>query len=131
MSKVEGSTAQLQRRIADLERRLEEQKVCDYRNYETFTVAVTLENDFELYQRWTKRGKELTALFPEVQVEGGYSDACIKLGDEMKEWMEGYAPSCRVANIILTTIYKTLLNGALSSVDWREVAEQFLPEEGE
>ena len=107
------------------------EKVCDYRNYETFTVAATLENDFELHQRWTKRGKELKQAFPAVQVPGGYSDACIRLGDEIKEWMEGYAPSCRVANIILTTIYKTLLVGALSSVDWREVAEQFMPEGNE
>lgn len=101
-------------------------KVCDFANFETFTVAVTLENERHFYERFRKRGKELQAAFPETQVPGGYSDACIKLGDEIKEWLEGYAPSCRIADPVLTSIYKTLLDGALSSVDWREVAEQFL-----
>lgn len=106
------------------------EKVCDYRNYETFTVAVILENDPDLYRRWRRRGEELTQAFPATQVEGGYSDACIRLGDEIKEWLTGNCPeTIKRACPAINDIYSQLLQGALSAVDWREVAEQFLSEE--
>jgi hypothetical protein len=106
-----------------------EQKVCDYRNYETFTVAVILENDRQLYQRWRQRGWQLQQLYSATQVEGGYSDACIMLGDEIKEWLTGLCPeTIRRADPVINSIFAQLLQGALSAVDWREVAESFLKE---
>lgn len=103
------------------------ESVCDYVNYETFTVAMLMTNNSaEVYEKWRKRGRELQAAFPEVQVPGGWSDACIKLGDEIKEWCEKHTPT--LYDRTKLGLYEQMLSAAFERVDWREVADDFLTE---
>ena len=76
-----------------------------WKNYETWCVALWLDNEYSLYQHFTWFAK------------------CHSLSDtsrEIKEWMEEGNPLSEVAGV-----YTDLLNAAISEVDYYEIAEHF------
>lgn len=84
-------------------------KKADYqgwKNYETWAVALWADNDQGLQQ-------SILEMVPQ------YKEA-YELGDAIKELIEESKPD--VGN----TLWADLLNGALSEVDWREVAESYM-----
>jgi len=105
-----------------------------YANYETFTVAVLLQNnDRDIFEAWRARAKELQEEFPteaQPEHEGQYSGVCVRLAHEIQEWINENEPERLVAemqgNELLNDIFKGLMNAAMERVDWREVAEDFL-----
>ena len=100
-----------------------------YANYETFTVSTALNNERDIYEHFKARAQELKEEYPaEVsnEDEAVYSGVCIRLADEVKEWMEDRQPV--IDTYGPNQVFDTLLNAAIDTVDWREVAEDFLTE---
>ena len=112
---------------------MERETVEGYVNYSTFTVAVLLQNnDCDTFESWRARAKELQEEFPteaHPEHEGQYSGVCIRLSDEIKEWIENSVPETLTVTAderLMNDILSGLLNAAMGQVDWREVAEDFL-----
>jgi hypothetical protein len=91
-------------------------KKADYqgwKNYETWTVALLIDNDRTLYD--------------EVQsVVNSHKGEAWELGDSIKEIIERDNPLDGVANV-----YSQLLSGAISEVDFREIAQSLLGDKAE
>jgi len=92
-----------------------------WKNYETWLVALWLDNDEYSYNYWRERTQEIW--------EGATADkpfsrrdrAMLELSDTLKDEVEDAAPE-------LEGIFLDLLNAALSEVDWREIADHWLDE---
>jgi hypothetical protein len=97
-----------------------EDRHCGYANYETFTIAVVVDNDQGLL-------REIRALVA-IEAELVGPDA---LPDFVKAWVESrfIDPVCQ-EGATHHGIAATLCNAALSEVDWLELAEEWLKEEG-
>jgi hypothetical protein len=89
-----------------------------YANYETWNVCLWLDNDQGSYQHWRERAREA------LDSEGSYRDARYALARELEDDHREYMPE-------VTGVYADLLGAALSSVDWREVAETRFDEDWE
>ena len=133
----------------------EAEKHQNYANYETFTVAVTLENDGR-FMEWAERVAstiwDSASEEERRHEEGSYSAVIVRFANAIEAAVEGSAPE-RIAlaprnlsNLsevdpeleqaarpwprdreLLGSIYVTLLSEALRKVDWREIAEDWLP----
>lgn len=77
-------------------------------NYETWAVALWIDNDAGLYQEMHRIARRMT--------EG-------RLADHIKSTIEDGAPDLEAS------LYSDLLNAALSKVDWYEVAQHYIEEE--
>ena len=96
-----------------------------YTNYETWNVALWLNNEYGDYQYWTARVNELKEERNNPDFSHRYwtakEYAKFTLADEIKEYVEDGNPLADNASM-----FSDLLGAALSSVDWNEVAEGFL-----
>ena len=75
-----------------------------WKNYETWCIALWLDND--------ERSKEIA--------RGDNKENYYKAKD-----LQDYVSELNPLNDTLATMFHDLLNGALSEVDWREVLEHF------
>lgn len=96
-----------------------------YTNYETWNVALWLNNEYSEYQHWTERAQELKE---ETQEESFYHRywtaeeyAKFTLADEIKKQIENDNPLLGEASL-----YSDILSANLSAVNWHGVAESFL-----
>jgi len=95
-------------------------------NYETWAVSLWLSNDQGTYGRYTERAKELLARDEDAWNPSGLrmvssADAAMcDLADELAEALEEEGPD------LGASLHSDLLTAALSSVDWRSVAEGFV-----
>lgn len=98
-----------------------------YKNYETYTVALILENDRGSYEYYRERAQEIKADIAEGYEEAGTWDEPQKikfiLADEMKDSFES-----QLEELSVPEPFQSLLNGALSEVRWEEVVEQLIQE---
>jgi len=101
------------------------EKVCDFKNYSTFTVATLLDNTRETHELFRRAAKDCKREFPKPAEDGCWSEANIALADIIKDWVERNTPKI-TEPIKDLGLYAQLLDGALDQVDWREVAEDFL-----
>jgi len=100
-------------------------------NYETWAVNLWLTNDSGIYDMIREMGQEAKAEAPELEavkdeiwtVENG---AKFTLADRIKDYIEENNP---LEN--QNDLYKDLLQGALSEVNWNEIAASFLEIEKE
>ena len=76
-------------------------------NYETWAVALWLDNDYGMYQM--------------IQEEASTAEDAYSLGQSIKGLIEEGAPQ-------LDGVYGELLTGALQNVDWREIAQNLMTE---
>ena len=88
-------------------------------NYETWNVALWIDNEQDVYnmvREWAKEAWEEaeTPKYPWLTQERG---AVYILAERIKELVEDENPLGGDASM-----YTDLLNGALSEVDWREIA---------
>ena len=100
----------------------------EYKNYETWAVSLSLDNDYDVYQHWHGRRViiESQSDYAE-QVKSGIwtwqQYTLYTLASEIEESIKGKNPFVDQANI-----YTDLLNAALSVIDWVEVAQSFCEE---
>jgi len=90
-------------------------------NYETWLVALWIDNDQGTHEE--ARAMALRAARdpePESMIPG-HSMRAYYFGVQIKEWVEETMIGDHGA-----TLVADLLNGALSEVDWRSIAEHFL-----
>jgi len=95
-----------------------------YKNYETWAVALYINNDRGEYEYWTEQVEDLKSeggapsevWTPEESVKFGLADLMKTYFEEMLEGVDLMSP------------FSELLNGALGEVYWDEVAEDFLAE---
>jgi len=85
-------------------------------NYETWSVNLWINNDQDSLNYWNKVTE---FCYSEKQnPEGSYIEAVYKLSNYLEEQFNEGTP-------ITEGLYGQLLGGALSVVDWREIAEHF------
>ncbi len=91
-------------------------------NYETWNVALWMDNDSGSYEFWKERtieawenAKENRRYPTQTRLEA----AACELADAIKQEHEENTPET-------TGVYADLLNAALSEVDWYEIAEHWI-----
>jgi hypothetical protein len=89
-----------------------------YKNYETFTIAVTLENDEGSYTYWRERAEEIKQ---ETENTGEEVNLSFAIADEIESQFREMAEEANVPEP-----FGTLLNSALDEVKWDEVAGSLL-----
>ena len=90
-----------------------------WNNYETWNVALWIDNDqgtYEMVEEWAKEAWE-AAEIPKYSWLTRERGAVYILAEQIKELVEDGNPLGSDASM-----YTDLLNGALSEVDWREIA---------
>lgn len=102
----------------------DEQGYNGWKNYETWAVALWIDNDEAMY--YTAR--DMAAGMGERMSDDDLSkdDARYELADQLKDWIDEVAemtcPGCREG----ASFVSDLLGAALSEVDWYEIAENKL-----
>lgn len=94
-----------------------------WKNYETWNVKLWLDNDEGSQSYWDERATEIAKTSKKSQYLTKKEEARRTLGDELKEYHEENNPLADQAST-----YSDLLSGALSEVDWYEIAENLLTE---
>lgn len=82
-------------------------------NYETWNVNLWIDNDQGSHEFWSERAVELCE-----DSDWDKDDGSCRLADELKEHFQENMPE-------VSGTYADLLQSALDSVDWREIAEHF------
>jgi hypothetical protein len=88
-----------------------------WQNYETWATALWIDNDYGSYQYCC----ELVEQVKEEHEDNEEQTDCLAV--LLKNWIEEQNPLTDSASL-----FTDLLNSALSEVDWREIAENFLSE---
>jgi hypothetical protein len=92
-----------------------------WKNYETWAVALWLDNEEESYDESHALAR---AAWDDAEPDETFSRAEVArlaLASSIKEWIERDNP-LEGKN----TLYSDLLNAALSEVDWHEIADHYL-----
>ena len=106
-----------------------DKKYNGWTNYETWAVALWMDNDRLSYQYWREATREARSEAPGCkQVTNGIWDvdaaARFLIADWLKEDFGDKAPTSE------PTVYSDLLQASLESVNWQEIAEHLLEETG-
>jgi len=88
-----------------------------WRNYETWNVALWLDNSEGSFEYWRERAEEHYR--DAVDSDSRKEDAAQALADEIEAEHTENMPT-------VTGVYADLLGASLSSVDWREIAEHYV-----
>ena len=86
-----------------------------WKNYETWAVALWIDNDEGSY-RWSRM------LVAEAAAGAGEGGETIAVADTLKDWQEAEMPELEAS------VWSDLLSAALGEVDWYEIAENYLSE---
>lgn len=100
------------------------EKKSDYQgwsNYETWATALWFNNDRGLYEMVVEWAEEVLADNDATSDKDSYSSASVVLSDRIKDFVEEENPLDGDASV-----YADLLTGAISEVNFREVAEEFI-----
>ena len=93
----------------------------NWTNYETWNVALWLDND-QGTQEWVQDlAQSCWEAASPTDVLTRDEAARFALADALKEWHEE-----RVAELSLQGVFADLLNAALESVAWQEIADHYL-----
>ncbi len=96
-----------------------------WRNYETWAVALWLDNERSCYDRWRAEARrcQCEASTDSRVIDGIWTPneaATFNLADQLREEIQAGCP------LTAPTMYADLLSAALSEVDWQEVAASLL-----
>jgi hypothetical protein len=104
----------------------------NYANYETFTVALVLDNNRDLQETAQSIVRRAFATQDDAELRRPYAADALKawITDEldMSDKTDADRNYMRVSHIDLQGMAETLLLAALSEVDWLELADEFAPE---
>lgn len=90
-----------------------------YTNYETWNVALHIDNDQMQQGYWLARAEELIGESEPGEVLTAEEEARYALSEELREQHEDGTPE-------VTGVYADLLSAALSEVNWVEIAGQLI-----
>ena len=90
-----------------------------YANYETWAVALWLDNDGALYD---ERLSVIDRAITEPDPERPHRTEKWAVADALEAWVKGLAPD------LGPTLWNDLLNASLGHVDWAELADGYLAE---
>lgn len=99
-----------------------------WKNYQTWAVALWIDNDYAMHCYWRKATRECKADAAKVeQVKQGYFSseeiARLTLAERLKDEVTAGSP------IKAASLYADLMSAALQEVNWQEIAEHYLVEE--
>ena len=96
-----------------------------WKNYETWAVALWLDNTEGDYRYWRERAEEAYRDNFDADEEraDNVSAAAYELGKQLKREIDTEA---ELPTSLDGTMYADLLNAALSEVDWDEIAEHII-----
>ena len=93
-------------------------------NYETWAVALWINNDQGLYEMFKEDVEQMRSDgSSDLAEEGSYSDIVVNMADNMQGFFEE-----QVEGLNLEGVFADLMNRAMSEVDWREIAKDFISE---
>lgn len=98
----------------------EEKSYNGWKNYETWAMALWIDNDEGTYNQSREMAKD--ALEAHNERTGYGATAAGSLAHYLKEWQEEMMPE------IKASVWSDLLRAAFSEVDWFEIAENYLEE---
>lgn len=90
-----------------------------WKNYETWAVALWIDNDEGSYKYRQQLGERAQLL-----ARNSEQTAPVLLADMLKDWVNDNNPLAEQSSI-----YSDLLQASLDNVDWLEIAENFLSED--
>jgi hypothetical protein len=90
-------------------------------NYETWSVALWLDNEAFSYHYWRERARECLEEATKGRSLSRAEQASAALASLLKEELEEGSPLAEQA-----TLYADLLGSALSDVNWHEIAKHYL-----
>ena len=96
---------------------MSEQEYNGWTNYETWNVALWLDNDQGSYGYWRERAEEAID-----DAEGDKDEATSVLASQLSDEVEGNAPD------LGSSCYADMLNAALGEVNWYEIAGHYCDE---
>lgn len=99
-----------------------------WQNYETWNVALWLNNDQGLSEMWEARAQEY---WDEAEAEGSFTredNATLLLADMLKNELEDEMATLLESAKASASMWADLLGAALSEVNWREIAEHYIEE---
>lgn len=96
----------------------DEQGYNGWKNYETWAVALWIDNDQGSYSESRSIVQDIAVNHVPLYDEGPASE----IADALKEWQEYQMPELEAS------VWSDLLNAAFSEVDWYEIAENYLSE---
>lgn len=95
----------------------DEQGYNGWKNYETWAVNLHLSNDQDVYNAILEVTRESN--------EGEYPR--VRVADAIKEWIEDwFEPTFEDSVSLAANLMHDLIGGALSSVDWIEIADHWI-----
>jgi hypothetical protein len=86
-----------------------------YTNYETWTVALWIDNDEGLQSQWLQQAQDC---IDTCDADGAVASLAIALRDEIKDG--------EMVPDLGATMWADLLGAALSEVDWHDIAENLI-----
>jgi len=95
---------------------MERKEYNGWTNYETWVVALWLDNEEGSQRYWQERAEEIMR-----DCDSDKDDANRKLSDELKDQHEEAQPE-------VTGVFADLINAAMSEVNWWEIAEHYVNE---
>lgn len=102
---------------------MQHQKYNGWTNYETWCVALWLDNDQGSYNYWLERAEEIyTDTSEDDAKEERTSEACNSLAEEIKSSLESQAEEI----LGRADLFADLLNSALSEANYYEIAEHYI-----
>ena len=93
-----------------------------YANYETWLVALWIDNDQYTIDHWVDVAKHHYNISEDRKYFTKKEEAIISFSDDMKEWYSDSVPdSDKIGGL-----FSDLLHAALGSVDWHELAGKYM-----
>ena len=104
---------------------MQEEGYQGWKSYETWAVALWIDNDAGSYEYWREVARECwddatRGEVNSIRHEGVRHDATITLAQRVQEELTDGVP------LTEPSMYSDLLSGALAVVDWFEIAEKLL-----
>ena len=93
-----------------------------YANYETWLVAVWIDNDQASIDRWVDVAKHHYNISEDREHFTKKEEAIISFSESMKEWYEDSIPD----SVDIGIFWSDMLYSALGSVDWHELAGKYM-----
>lgn len=90
-------------------------------NYETWAVALWLDNEEGSQSFWSERAREVFAEYESGDLDNDKHYAALAIADELKDQHDEAMPET-------AGVFADLLNAAMSEVDWYEIAMHYLEE---
>lgn len=104
---------------------MDKEKHCGWSNFETWAVALHIDNTRESYVAWRSRARKLWEGVSAESIEDRRSQVTGQLADELCQSYHDKTPR------YLQSPFTELLNGGLSEVDFHEIASELIAEIGE